>query len=162
MLTSVKNVLSNFNKTVYFDTYHLLREKTRDTNIVQQCSEQLIGFLKGSLNRQDEYFIKGALGNLYRINGETKKAIHYLTFCLQYARECQDTSKEIVSLIRLGEALKYSDDHQGALNNFNQALERSQSDNIENYVDFVQQHKGKCLMEMTGFDEAESCFLEAF
>lgn len=79
---------------------------------------KIIASFLSPLNEDDEFFIRGTLGNFNRINGETKQAISIPTFCLQYARECQDTPKKIVSLIRLKEALKYSDDHQGTLNNF--------------------------------------------
>ncbi|MFC2950012.1 hypothetical protein [Virgibacillus sediminis] len=161
MLTDFKNSLSSLNEIIYFDDNQFLREKTRDAVRLQQHIDVAIELLKSTLNEEEEYFVRGTLGNLYRINGEPQKAINNLNFCLNYAKEGQLTSKEVVSLIRLGEALKYNNNHNEALNKFNRALERCQSNNLDNYIDFVQQHKGKCLMELSRLDEAEECFLDA-
>ncbi|MFC2947566.1 tetratricopeptide repeat protein [Virgibacillus sediminis] len=161
MLTDFKNSLSCLNEIIYFDDNQFLREKTKDAVRLQQYIDVAIELLKSTLNEEEKYFVRGTLGNLYRINGEPQKAINNLNFCLNYAQEGQLTSKEIVSLIRLGEALKYNNNHNEALNKFNQALERCQCNNMDNYIDYVHQHKGKCLMELSRLDEAEECFLEA-
>jgi tetratricopeptide (TPR) repeat protein len=162
MLTNFKNILSSLNTIIYFDDNQFLREKTRDAVKLRQYIDEANKLLKkGTLDEEEEYFVRGTLGNLYRINGEPQTAINHLTICLNFAKEVQEISKEIVSLIRLGEALKYNNEHYEALNKFSQALEKCQSNNIDNYIDFVQQHKGKCLMELTRLDEAEECFLEA-
>jgi tetratricopeptide (TPR) repeat protein len=161
MLSDFKRNLSSLNEIIYFDDNEFLREKTSDPVLLQQYIKEANEFLKSPLNEQEEYFIRGTLGNLYRVNGEAPKAISHLTFCRNYAKKAQETSKEIVSLIRLGEALKYNNNHNDALNMFNLALEKCQSSNTKNYIDFVHQHKGKCLMELLRLDEAERCFLEA-
>lgn len=112
-------------------------------------------------NGDHTYFLHGALGNLYRISGQPKKAIDCLTFCLDQAVEEGSPAREVVSLIRLGEALKYESKHQEALNHFNQALELCEANKIEEYMDFGLQHKGKCLMELAMLDEAGRCLQKA-
>lgn len=109
----------------------------------------------------DKYFLYGVLGNLYRINGQAQKSINYLTYCLKKAAEEGNHTREIVTLIRLGEALKYDSNHKEALNHFNKAFEMCRTNEIEEYLDFVLQHKGKCLMELAMLNEAEECFVKA-
>jgi tetratricopeptide (TPR) repeat protein len=161
MWTKFKDRLSSINKIIYFDTNQFLREKTSDPVRLQAYIEEVNGLLERCLNEEDEYFLRGVAGNLNRIYGKPREAIDHLTFCLNYAKERQEFSKEIVSLIRLGEALKYSDQHSDALNNFNLAFEKCVDNNLVECLDFVYQHKGKCLLELARWEEAEECFLAA-
>lgn len=161
MLSEFKNRLKYLNDVIFFDDKMFLREKTSDPNRLQEYIDEASNLLTQPLNNEDEYFVSATIGNLYRILGEPEKAITYLTFCLNYAKASQQISREIVSLIRLGEAYKYNNNHDEALNQFNVAMERCKSTKIEDYIDFVQQHRGKCLMELSRLDEAEECFLEA-
>src|SRR5699024_2119067 len=82
---------------------------------------------------EDLYFLNGAIGNLYRINGQPQKAIQYLTDCLKIAVEVKNIRKEIIALIRLGEALKYNGLHQRAIELFNKALDLCKTHNINEY-----------------------------
>lgn len=116
--------------------------------------------MKGKVGN-DKCFLYGVLGNLYRINGEAQKAINYLTYCLNKAAAEANHTREIITLIRLGEALKYDSNHKEALNHFNKALEMCKTNEIEEYLDFVLQHKGKCFMELAMLNEAEECFVKA-
>lgn len=152
--------LSSVNEIIYFDKSEFLREKTSNPLRLNQVISQAEGLLKGS-NENDKYFLYGALGNLYRINGLPKKAINCLTNCLNQAVEERNPTREIVSLIRLGEALKYDRNHKKALNHFNKALGMCEAHKVDEYLDFVLQHKGKCLMELAKLDEAEECFQKA-
>lgn len=161
MLSDFKNRLTSLNEIIYFDDKQFLREKTNDAHKLQEYIDVVIDLLKSKLNDDEKYFVRGTLGNLYRIKGEPQNAINHLIVCLNYARDRQLISKEIASLIRLGEAEKYNDNHNKALYIFNLAFEKCQTNKIENYIDFVQQHKGKCLMEMLLLDDAEECLLEA-
>ncbi|MFC2949995.1 hypothetical protein [Virgibacillus sediminis] len=87
MLIDFKNSLSSLNEIIYFDDNQFLREKTRDAVRLQQHIDVAIGVLKSMLNEEEEYFVRGTLGNLYRINGEPQKAINNLNFCLNYAKK---------------------------------------------------------------------------
>lgn len=113
-LADFRENLSTVNEVIYYDKNEFLREKTANPSILKQVISQAEGLLKVS-NENDKYFLYGALGNLYRINGQPKKAINCLTFCLNQAVEERNPAKEIVSLIRLGEALKYDSNHNKAL-----------------------------------------------
>src|SRR5699024_12057168 len=73
--------------------------------------------------------------------------------CLKIAVEVKNIRKEIIALIRLGEALKYNGLHQRAIELFNKALDLCKTHNIDEYEDFVWQHKGKCLMELERLNE---------
>ncbi|MDS9470728.1 tetratricopeptide repeat protein [Sporosarcina pasteurii] len=148
------------NEVIYFDKSECLREKTFNPLFLNQLISQAEGLLKGS-NENDKYFLYGALGNLYRINGQPKKAINCLTYCLNHAVEERNPTREIISLIRLGEALKYDSNHKKALDHFDKALEICDANKIDEYLDFVLQHKGKCLMELAMLNEAEECFQQA-
>jgi len=70
--------------------------------------------------------------------------------------------REVVTLIRLGEALKYNKKHYEALEYFDKALNKFKEDKINNHLDFAFQHIGKCLMELGRLDEAEKNFIEAY
>lgn len=161
MLTDFKNKLMNLNDIIYFDENEFLREKPKDRVLLQRYIDEGEKLLGTTLNNEDVYFLKGLLGNLYRIIGESSKAIQHLRTCLQYAENHKDISKEVVSLIRLGEALKYNNNHRAALFHFNDALKKSHAEDVNAYIDFVLQHKGKCLLELSKFTEAEKCFMEA-
>lgn len=80
---------------------------------------------------------------------------------MEQAKVDGNANREVVSLIRLGEAYKYNDGHEKALLCFQQALEICDLQQVIDYVDFALQHKGKCLMELGRLTEAENCFLQA-
>ena len=65
--------------------------------------------LKIGVGESDKYFLNGTVGNLYRICGEPQKALDYLNSCLCFALEEGNITRETVTLIRLGEALKYDE-----------------------------------------------------
>src|SRR5699024_5490801 len=98
--------------------------------------------------KENEFFLFGALGNLYRINLHPKKAIPLFNHCLEIANEEKNQRKEVVSLIRLGEALKYDGSHREACTKFERALKLCEENGITEYLDFVYQHMGKCQMEL--------------
>ncbi|WOV85619.1 tetratricopeptide repeat protein [Sporosarcina jeotgali] len=128
--------------------------------MLNQIISQGKGLLEDS-NENDKYFLYGALGNLYRINGQPKKAINCLTYCLNQAVVERNPTRKIVASIRLGEVLKYDSNHKMALDHFNKSLRMCEAHKIDEYLDFVLQHKGKCLMELANLNEAEECFQKA-
>jgi len=152
--------LSVVNKVIFFDKSEFLREKASDPLILNQIINQAERLLKDS-DENDKYFLYGVLGNFYRINGQAQKAIKCLTYCYDRAVKEKNTIKEIISLIRLGEALKYNRNHKKALEHFNKALEMCEDHKIDEYFDFALQHIGKCLMELAMLKEAEECFQKA-
>lgn len=159
-VSNYKEKLAAMNEMIYFDKNDYLREKTSNPAKLNELIEEGECLLRLALEN-DLYFLHGTLGNLYRINGQSKKAITSLAYSLQLAVAEGHAVREIVALIRMGEAYKYDCNHTVALNLFNQALEKCTAYNVEVYLDFVWQHKGKCLMELARFSEAEECLLHA-
>ncbi|MCM3390743.1 hypothetical protein M3649_21950 [Ureibacillus chungkukjangi] len=159
-IADFKENLFALNDIIFFDQSEYLREKTSNPLKILQVISDAEALLKDS-NEDDKYFLYGTLGNLYRIIEQPKKAIQSLSYCLNRSVEERNLSREIVSLIRLGEALKYDSNHIEALDKFNVALNLCKANKIDKYLDFVLQHKGKCLMELAILNEAEECFLEA-
>ncbi len=161
MLAYFKESLTELNDILYFDQHQFLREKCSNPAKLRHYIVEATKLLTTSKYGEDRYFLCGTLGNLYRIDGNPEKALFYLTFCLEYAQTNQQASKEIATLIRIGEALKYDQNHRETLVKFDRALEKCNGQNETGYIDFVQQHKGKCLMELSRLDEAETCLLQA-
>lgn len=159
-ITDFKEKLSALNEIIYFDKNDYLREKTSDFSKLKQVISEGEKLLR-NCNEDDKYFLYGTLGNLYRIYGQPEKAISFLKNSLEYAAKRKNAAKEIVSLIRFGEALKYDSSHEEALKMFNKTLDKIKYQNMGEYLDFVLQHKGKCLMELRKLDEAKECFSEA-
>lgn len=58
-------------------------------------------------------------------------------------------------MIRLGEVYKYQNQHDKALDLFDEAIMICQEEGVNQSLDFAYQHLGKCLMEMKRYDEAE-------
>ena len=114
-----------------------------------------------SHDKDDLYFLYGTIGNLYRIYGEPKTAIYYLEYTLNMSEKDNEYAREVVSLIRLGEALKYDHNHNDALELFNEALIKCSEHGMDLYEDFALQHKGKCLLELNRIEEAFVCFERA-
>ncbi|TQR17705.1 hypothetical protein [Psychrobacillus vulpis] len=160
-IVDFKKNLSSINEFIYFDSNDYLREKTTNPLKLKQVIAEAENLLRIS-DEEDKYFLYGTVGNLYRICGEPEKAINYLNYCLNYALEEENISKEIVTLIRLGEALKYHKKHNKAIEFFDEAFNKCKDNKIDSYLDYALQHKGKCLMELGMLDEAEKCFIKAF
>ncbi|WP_217586307.1 hypothetical protein [Lentibacillus saliphilus] len=161
-MDTFKRELTNLMNVIFFDQNRYLRETCTDQERIEhviQLGETLL--VEQSTNNADSFFLRGTLGNLYRIHGMTDRAKAYLTKCLDDARTIRNQAKEIATMIRLGEAMKYGDEHSKALHLFDQAIALCQSGIHPVYLDFALQHKGKCLMELNQLTEAEACFTEA-
>lgn len=144
---------------IYFDENDFLREKTTNPLMLKQFIADAKYLL--SENEEYKYYLCGFIGNLYRICEEPQDALTYLHECLHISLEEGNIKKEIVSLIRLGEALKYANQHQKALKLFNSALTKCHENRVDLYLDFTLQHKGKCLIELGELEDAETCFLQS-
>lgn len=154
----LKKDLEAVTQTIYYDVEDNLREKTNDPEAVLDFLKQVEELLAN--NREDSYQLCGILGNLYRILEKPKKAIDYLERALRIANEKHDCEKIAVTLIRLGEALKYNEKHQQAMECFDQAMALIHKNKLDNYLDFALQHKGKCLLELKRYEEAEQYLLK--
>lgn len=160
-IIDIKKSLSSANKYIYLDRNDYLREKTSNPLRLKQVIADAKFLLKTTIEDSDKYFLYGTVGNLYRICEEPQKALNYLKFCLCLALEQGNTTRETVTLIRLGEALKYDEKHDKALELFEKSFKNCKDNMLDTYLDFALQHKGKCLMEMGRLDEAEIDFIKA-
>jgi HTH-type transcriptional regulator, pleiotropic regulator of extracellular virulence genes len=165
-LRNIKEEFASINEIIYFDSNYYFREKTSNLSKLKQFiikAETLLEQLKvnETANKDVVDFLYGILGNLYRIYGEPQTAICYLNLCLKYSIEDGDYTGEIISLIRLGEAYKYDNKHEKALEKFNQAINKCKKYKLDSYLDFVLQHKGKCLLELKKVEEAIHCLEKA-
>lgn len=156
-----KDCLLTLSEIIYFDSNEYLREKTSNPFRMKEIIDIAENLLANITNEDEKYFLMGTLGNLYRIYGEQQKAVKILTECVTIANNQNNSNREIVALIRLGEAIKYNDNPMKALEIFNEVLEKCKANNNLLYLDFAIQHKGKGLLELGGFVEAEKCFKEA-
>ncbi|WP_042477294.1 tetratricopeptide repeat protein [Bacillus ndiopicus] len=146
LLEQLKQDFLTINKTVYFDEHQYLREQTKDPKSVQAFIKQAEMLLQQIENAEEQYYLLGTLGYCYRILNQANKAIYYLEQCLKKVEE--NPARKMVTLIRLGEAFKYNNQHHKALKLFEDAQAIQKTHNIENYEDFIYQHKAKCLMEL--------------
>ncbi len=156
-----KNCLLTLSEIIYFDSNEYLREKTSNPLRIKEIIDIAENLLANITNEDEKYFLKGTLGNLYRIYGEPQKAVNILTECVTIASNQNNSNREIMSLIRLGEAIKYNGNPMKALGIFNEVLDKCKANNNLLYLDFAIQHKGKCLLELGEIEEAEKCFKEA-
>ncbi|MTI94337.1 MAG: hypothetical protein FH749_02460 [Firmicutes bacterium] len=154
-VADLKQRLSSINEFIYIDGNDYLREKTSNPLIIKEVIAEAENLLKNTAGEDDKYFLYGTLGNLYRICGEPQAAINYFNDCLNYVLDSGNIKREIVTSIRLGEALKYASRRNEALALFDQAIQKCKDKKIDTYLDFSFQHKGKCLMELGRLDEAK-------
>lgn len=164
-MNHIKQEFLRLAETVYFDEADYLREKFREPSKVPPFTNIAENHLLTLMNddkdhKEEKYSLCGMLGNCYRIVGQPQKAIHYLTLALKIAWEEENSSKKVVTYIRLGEAWKYNDEHEKAMDMFTVAMKIVSENELGKYNDFVLQHQGKCLMEMGKWDEAKQCFQE--
>lgn len=156
-----KEQLTSISEDIYFDEGEFLREKTTDPDRLLGLIRYGDGLLRKENTSEEIYFLHGTLGNLYRIYGKPEKAILHLMKSLKLAESEKDIKKQTASLIRLGEAQKYSGKREGALELFNKAYTKAVHEGAAEYIDFALQHKGKCLLEMGQAENAMKCFSEA-
>ncbi|MFS1518692.1 hypothetical protein V1503_19840 [Bacillus sp. SCS-151] len=96
------NLVTN---TLYFDESQFLREQTSSPIKVREVIYEIEDALQDpKISVEDKYYLNGVMGNFLRIYGEPKRAMPYLNWCLEFASKEQKLSKEIVALIRIGEA----------------------------------------------------------
>lgn len=159
-IEELKAKLAQIETVIYFDEEQFLREKTAHPEVLKGWIQQAERLLENTFN-DDVYFLHGMIGNLYRIIGESETAIFHLKQALEFAYKEGSMTKQVISLIRYGEARKYNGEPYQALHHFQEALESCKAYKVEAYVDFALQHQGKCLLELGNNQEALQCFLQA-
>ncbi|AIC95915.1 tetratricopeptide repeat protein [Shouchella lehensis] len=147
-------ILKEANATIYFDRSNYLREQTTDPKKL----EAAISYLKDCVEDQDH----GLLGYFYRILGKTEQASYHYQLCLKKAEQKGNNQALLINSIRYGEVLKYANLHDEALVWFEKASELARRLSMNEYDDFILQHKGKCLWEMKKIRKAQWCFEEAY
>ncbi|MBM0066466.1 tetratricopeptide repeat protein [Alkalicoccobacillus gibsonii] len=150
---------------IRFDENHFMRERCSDPqrleDVIQTGEECLRSLDSGEKSENVRDIVYGIVGNLYRINNQPAQAIELLERCVTRATEMNDFKRKAISFIRLAEAFKYADMHDLALETFDQAEEICHAHSLENILEFVLQHKGKCLAEMGKLTEARASLDEA-
>ncbi|MED4017588.1 tetratricopeptide repeat protein [Sutcliffiella cohnii] len=158
----IRNEMEKLKELVYFDENHFLREKVEDLSKLETIIQNVEEIGKVASKNDDVQFIySGALGNLYRIKEEPKKAIFYLEQAIDIALRVSDNNKYVTTLIRLGEAKKYNNELEEALTYFEKALTVCNEENLISLIDFAYQHKGKCLLELDRLEESIISLTEA-
>lgn len=159
--------LPDLTELTYFDPDQYLREKPKDRILLQQAIARAETFLQEIKATHEEVdpvyllYLYGYLGNGYRVLDQAETAIRFLDEALQLVRLIGDVGAEVRTLIRLGEAYKYHHQHEQALQLFSSVQTLCQRPELNQYLDFVYQHQGKCLMEMKRYDESFTLFEKA-
>ena len=150
-LENLKRIYAAIHDGIYFDEANYYREQTKNFEAVQK----LIANLEGKLceGGEDSYFLLGALGYCYRVINQSEKAIEVFQRCLDVVGE--NEKKKMITLIRMGEAYKYNNQHDLALQQFEQAGNILRRGQFTKYVDFLYQHQAKCYFELNALDKAE-------
>ncbi len=156
----IQNAFLSAWESVYQDKEQYLRDQVPTSSQLSELVNALVGNIDQVAN-EDKYTVYNLLGNSCRILNQPIQAMHYLGLALKLAKREAYAPKIIVTMIRLGEALKYNHQHESALDMFDIAIATIEREKIERYTDFAYQHKGKCLMELHCWDEAEQLLLKA-
>ena len=122
--------------------------------VLHRLQEQL-DELVAAREAQDEQAILPLLGEVgegFRMLGRMDHARAPLEEAVALADRLGDARRAMVNRLRLATLQQYANDQDGALALFDDALARARDLGL--LVDFVQQHRGKCLAELGRWDEA--------
>lgn len=142
----IKDTFQGITETIYFDENQYLREQTSAPSSVSEFITQAEAMLQQVSNKEEEYFLLGAIGYCYRVLNQGKDAIHYFEKCLKQVEG--NPKRKMVTLLRLGEAYKCDHQHRKALKLFEVAQYVRINNVIQGYEDFIYQHQAKCLVEL--------------
>lgn len=137
------NKLSDF---IYFDETQYFREQTNATHIFNDFIMNAEQVIELTTNDHEKYYLYSALGYVNRVINQASQAVYYFNKCLPLVQDCP--KQKIATMIRLGESHKYAGLHKKALELFDEAMNLSKIYKVTNYIDFILQHKGKCLLEI--------------
>lgn len=157
-LSTFKEKVRN-QQVIYFDEQDFLREKTCDRALLKCWIEE--ASLLATSHEKEKYTLYGIIGNFYRICEEPQNALLYLEQCLSIAKKEGDFQKQLVTYVRIGEALKYSGEYKKAATSFVTAFNLCETNALQAYADFIWQHRGKLHMECGQLEEATDCFSKA-
>lgn len=158
-IKKVKIAFTQLTEYIFFDENQCFREQASSIQYVKKFIEESEPLILGSLKNEDLYVLCSMLGNAYRVINNAEQAILFFRECMNLTE--QHPKRKIVTLIRLGEAYKYANFHQEALDLFEQALTLSTEFKMPDYEDFIYQHKGKCFMELGEIELAKKYLNEA-
>lgn len=148
---------------IYYNEEEHLRERTEHVQKVREYSERGQSILTNeNVEEDDVYVMQGVIGNLLRIIGDTDQAIPILEENVQYAVKKEDSQKEAVSRIRLGEAQKYAGATKVAMKEFERAISMIDTHSLEHLRDFAYQHMGKLFLELGDYKKALTFFQKAY
>lgn len=158
-IDKLKKEFQSLSAYIFFDENNYLREQTNQPEALWDYVQKAEQMCKSIPSTDELYFLYGALGYVYRVLNEPKKAITYFERSLDLLND--QPLKKIITLIRLGEAYKYANNHKKALALFDKALEMVVEFQFLDYENYIYQHKGKCLMELGDLNASRACFLLA-
>lgn len=145
-IENLKGDFESLRAYIYFDQDQYFREQTKSKfhfhKFIQQAEELLVA----SLTLNDQYCLFSFLGYSYRVLNNPTEGIKYFKKCLTICHH--QPRKQIVTMIHLGEAYKYANLQNKALELFDEAMNRSKEYQIEDYEHYIYQHKAKCFLEL--------------
>lgn len=148
-----------FNNT-HFDTHQNLREQVEDDKRVLDVIFELEEYLEQeNLSVENEQFATKTLGNLYRVINKPDESIHYHSESLRLIPE--DDLKQVPAFISLGESYIYANEYKKALICFEKAETIINSNDLGEYIDFLEYQRGKCYLEMRYYNWAKGSFEKA-
>lgn len=139
-------------------TRFLRQVATPSPSQLARLQEQLaeLAIARESGDRQATLALLGELGEAYRMLGFLDEARPLLTEAVEVADRHADARRALVNRLRLATLLQYAEEHDAALPLFGAALARAEALGL--LVDYVRQHRGKCLAELGRWDEAIADF----
>ena len=159
MFEEIQNNFQRIIESIYFDEKQYLREQTSAPANVSEFIKQAEAMLQQTSNKEEVYFLLGAIGYCYRVLNQGKDAIRYFEKCLKQVEK--NPQRKMVTLIRLGEAYKCDHQHQKALELFEEAQNVRMNYRIQGYEDFIYQHQAKCMVELDEIVLAKELLIKA-
>lgn len=145
-IDNIKRDFESLRAYMYFDQDQYFREQTKSKYHFIKFIKHSEILLDSTLTLDEQYCIFSFLGYSYRVLNNPTQGIKYFKKCLTICHH--QPRKQIVTMIRLGEAYKYANSHNKALELFDEAMKISKEYQIEDYKHYIYQHKGKCFLEL--------------
>jgi tetratricopeptide (TPR) repeat protein len=124
---------------------------------IEALRHALVGARKGT----DVPALIDALGHLaflLTMMGQEAEAAPLVEEALDLSRQIGDRATEIDGLLQLGTTRQYMGERELAVRLFHEGLARVEETGIRRQENFLQQHLGRCLVELGRIDEARAAF----